>query len=140
MEAAGERRIEPVPGEDLWARAWITIFSPMPPSLPFGRVPQKEAESVLILVMNPKSGELYACVNVPEFSLNEPYVLGVEEEEKMTAEEKQDALNRMWRNGCINDTYEPGSTFKIVTAAAGLEAGVVTPESGFQLSRLYCGG
>lgn len=130
VEAAGERRIEPVPGEDLWTSLDYNIQS-YATQLAIQACATKEAESVLILVMNPKSGELYACVNVPEFSLNEPYVLGVEEEEKMTAEEKQDALNRMWRNGCINDTYEPGSTFKIVTAAAGLEAGVVTPESGF---------
>lgn len=130
VEAAGERRIEPVPGEDLWTSLDYNIQS-YATQLAIQACATKEAESVLILVMNPKNGELYACVNVPEFSLNEPYVLGVEEEEKMTAEEKQDALNRMWRNGCINDTYEPGSTFKIVTAAAGLEAGVVTPESGF---------
>lgn len=130
VEAAGERRIEPVPGEDLWTSLDYNIQS-YATQLAIQACATKEAESVLILVMNPKNGELYACVNVPEFSLNEPYVLGVEEEEKMTAAEKQDALNRMWRNGCINDTYEPGSTFKIVTAAAGLEAGVVTPESGF---------
>ena len=130
VEAAGERRIEPVPGEDLWTSLDYNIQS-YATQLAIQACATKEAESVLILVMNPKNGELYACVNVPEFSLTEPYVLGVEEEEKMTAEEKQDALNRMWRNGCINDTYEPGSTFKIVTAAAGLEAGVVTPESGF---------
>ena len=130
VEAAGERRIEPVPGEDLWTSLDYNIQS-YATQLAIQACATKEAESVLILVMNPKNGELYACVNVPEFSLNVPYVLGVEEEEKMTAEEKQDALNRMWRNGCINDTYEPGSTFKIVTAAAGLEAGVVTPESGF---------
>ena len=130
VEAAGERRIEPVPGEDLWTSLDYNIQS-YATQLAIQACATKEAESVLILVMNPKNGELYACVNVPEFSLNEPYVLGVEEEEKMTAELKQDALNRMWRNGCINDTYEPGSTFKIVTAAAGLEAGVVTPESGF---------
>lgn len=130
VEAAGERRIEPVPGEDLWTSLDYNIQS-YATQLAIQACATKEAESVLILVMNPKNGELYACVNVPEFSLNEPYVLGVEEEEKMTAEEKQDALNRMWRNGCINDTYEPGSTFKIVTAAAGLEEGVVTPESGF---------
>lgn len=130
VEAAGERRIEPVPGEDLWTSLDYNIQS-YATQLAIQACATKEAESVLILVMNPKNGELYACVNIPEFSLNEPYVLGVEEEEKMTAEEKQDALNRMWRNGCINDTYEPGSTFKIVTAAAGLEAGVVTPESGF---------
>ena len=130
VEAAGERRIEPVPGEDLWTSLDYNIQS-YATQLAIQACATKEAESVLILVMNPKNGELYACVNVPEFSLNEPYVLGVEGEEKMTAEEKQDALNRMWRNGCINDTYEPGSTFKIVTAAAGLEEGVVTPESGF---------
>ena len=86
---------------------------------------EKQAEKVAILLMNPKNGEILAMVNVPEFNLNEPFVLNTEGSENLTPEEKQDALNQMWRNGCINDTYEPGSTFKIITAAAGLEEGVV---------------
>ena len=82
--------------------------------------------------MNPQNGEIMAMVNVPEFCLNEPYTLPEEQtQEKLTEEKRQELLNQMWRNGCINDTYEPGSTFKIITAAAGLEAGVVTVEDTF---------
>lgn len=86
---------------------------------------EKQAEKVAILLMNPKNGEILAMVNVPEFNLNEPFVLNTEGSENLTPEEKQDALNQMWRNGCINDTYEPGSTFKIITSSACLEEGVV---------------
>ena len=76
--------------------------------------------------MNPQNGEILAMVNVPEFNLNEPFELNTEDNtDSMSDEEKQEALNQMWRNGCINDTYEPGSTFKIITASAGLEEGVV---------------
>jgi stage V sporulation protein D (sporulation-specific penicillin-binding protein) len=81
--------------------------------------------------MNPQNGEILACVNVPEFDLNNPYDLPEDAGENLTSEQKQDLLNNIWRNGCINDTYEPGSTFKIITAAAGLESGVVTPQSSF---------
>ena len=87
---------------------------------------EKQADKVAILLMNPQNGEILAMVNVPEFNLNEPFTLNTEENgESMTDEKKQDALNQMWRNGCINDTYEPGSTFKIITASACLEEGVV---------------
>ena len=86
---------------------------------------EKQAEKVAILLMNPQNGEIFAMVNVPEFDLNEPFSLPGEEKKNLTPEEEQDALNRMWRNGCISDTYEPGSTFKIITAAACLEEGVV---------------
>lgn len=86
---------------------------------------EKQAEKVALLLMNPKNGEILAMVNVPEFNLNEPFVLNTEGSENLTPEEKQDALNQMWRNGCINDTYEPGSTFKIITSSACLEEGVV---------------
>ncbi len=91
----------------------------------------KEADSVSILVMNPVSGEILAMVNAPEFDLNDPFKLPEGTQENITAEEKQNILNGIWRNGCINDTYEPGSTFKVITAAAGLSEGVVTPESSF---------
>ena len=92
----------------------------------------KEADSVYIIVMNPKNGEILSMVNYPEFDLNDPYTLPMEtvtaedgslltvDPGQLTAEQKQEKLNAMWRNGCINDTYEPGSTFKIITAAAGV--------------------
>ena len=83
-----------------------------------------------IILMRPYNGEILAMVNVPEFDLNDPFTLNTDTS-GMSAEEKQDALNRMWRNGCINDTYEPGSTFKIITAAAGLEEGVVSLKDRF---------
>ena len=97
---------------------------------------EKQAERVSILLMNPQNGEIYACVNVPEFDLNEPFDLNSGmDAEGMSEEKKQDLLNQMWRNPCLNDTYEPGSTFKIITMAAGLEAGVVSPGD-----RFYCPG
>lgn len=87
---------------------------------------EKQADKVGIILMNPQNGEIYAMVNVPEFDLNQPFMLNNEETgENLTDEQRQDALNQMWRNGCINDTYEPGSTFKIITASAGLEEGTV---------------
>ena len=88
---------------------------------------EKQADSVSILLMNPQNGEILAMVNVPEFNLNEPYQLNTgAAEESLTDEQLQEQLNRMWRNECINDTYEPGSTFKIITASACLEEGVVS--------------
>ena len=96
---------------------------------------EKQAEKVAILLMNPKNGEILAMVNVPEFNLNEPFVLNTEGSANLTPEEKQDALNQMWRNGCINDTYEPGSTFKIITSSACLEEGVVKLDD-----RFHCPG
>ena len=86
---------------------------------------EKQAEKVAILLMNPQNGEIFAMVNVPEFDLNDPFSLPDTANKNLTPEEEQDALNKMWRNGCINDTYEPGSTFKIITASACLEEGVV---------------
>ena len=93
---------------------------------------EKQADGVSILLMNPQNGEIYACVNVPEFNLNDPFTLNYEVDTSgMTEEEKQNLCNRMWRNACINDTYEPGSTFKIFTMSAGLEEGVVKPSDSF---------
>ena len=93
---------------------------------------EKQADKVGIILMNPQNGEIYAMVNVPEFDLNQPFMLNNEETgENLTDEQRQDALNQMWRNGCINDTYEPGSTFKIITASAGLEEGAVHPTDQF---------
>jgi len=130
LDSAGERRIEPVAGEDLYISIDRNIQE-YATQLALKALEEKQAESVSIIVMNPTNGEILSMVNVPEFNLNDPYVLGIEGEDEFSSEEKQNALNAMWRNGCINDTYEPGSIFKIITAAAALEEGVVTKESTF---------
>lgn len=130
VEAAGERRIEPINGNDLYISLDRNIQT-YATQLAYQAMETKQAEGVSILVMNPQNGEIYAMVNVPEFDLNDPYTLPEGSGENMTSQEQQDLLNQMWRNGCINDTYEPGSTFKIITAAAGLEQGVITPQSQF---------
>ena len=132
VDEQGERRIEPINGDDLCItldRNIQTYASQLARQVRLS----KEAECVYILVMNPKNGEIYACVNEPEFDLNHPYELPAEDmlKTELSQENKQDLLNQMWRNGCINDTYEPGSTFKVITAAAGLEEGVVVPGSTF---------
>ena len=130
VEAAGERRREPVSGLDLCISLDRNIQS-YATQLAEQALATKEADSVSVLVMNPQNGEIYACVNVPEFDLNNPFELPEGTPENISQEESQNILNGIWRNGCINDTYEPGSTFKIITAAAGLEAGVVTTQSNF---------
>ena len=131
ISEAGESRIEPVNGNDLYLSLDMNIQS-YATQLAYQALETKQADSVSILVMNPQTGEMLAMVNVPEFNLNEPYELPEgTDTESLNNEQKQELLNQMWRNGCINDTYEPGSTFKIITAAAGLEEGVVTPESTF---------
>ena len=130
VEAAGERRIEPVDGSDLVISMDMNIQS-YATQLAVQAMAAKQADSVSILVMNPQTGEMLAMVNVPEFNLNNPYELPEDVSVNLTDEERQNLLNSIWRNGCINDTYEPGSTFKIITAAAGLEEGVVTPASTF---------
>lgn len=130
IETAGERRIEPVNGDDLYVSLDLNIQS-YATQLAVQAMATKQADSVSILVMNPQNGEMLACVNVPEFDLNDPYALPEGTSEALSAEEKQKLLNGIWRNGCINDTYEPGSTFKIVTAAAGLEDGAITTASTF---------
>ena len=130
VEAAGERRIEPVAGSDLVISMDMNIQS-YATQLAAQAMAAKQADSVSILVMNPQNGEMLAMVNVPEFDLNNPFELPEDVSANLTNEEQQNLLNSIWRNGCINDTYEPGSTFKIITAAAGLEEGVVTPNSTF---------
>ena len=138
LQEAGERRIEPIAGNDLYLSLDMNIQS-YATQLAYQAMETKQADSVSILVMNPKTGEMLAMANVPEFDLNNPYTLPDtmlidkvwQSTEGVSAEKEQDLLNQMWRNGCINDTYEPGSTFKIITAAAGLEEGVVTPEDSF---------
>ncbi len=130
VERMGEHRIEPISGNNLRISLDRNIQE-YATQLAMQALKTKEAESVSILVMNPQNGEIYACVNAPEFDLNNPYELPEGTPENISSEEKQNLLNNIWRNGCINDTYEPGSTFKIITAAAGLESGVVTPKSTF---------
>jgi len=130
VERLGERRIEPVAGNDIRISLDRNIQA-YATQLAYQAMETKEAENVSIIVMNPQNGEIYAMVSVPEFNLNDPFALPEGTAENLSEKEKQDILNNIWRNGCINDTYEPGSTFKIVTAAAGLESGVVTPESNF---------
>ncbi len=125
----GEERVEPIPGENLCISLDRNIQS-YATQLAYQAMKTKEADSVSIVVMNPKNGEILAMVNVPEFNLNDPYNLNVEEG-TLTEEERMNRLNSMWRNGCINDTYEPGSVFKIITSAAGLEEGVVNVDSTF---------
>lgn len=135
VENAVENRIEPLKGNDLQISMDMNIQE-YATQLAYQAMANNEADRVSIIVMNPQNGELYAMVDVPEFQLNSPYELDLEaDKETPTGEAYQDALNSMWRNGCINDTYEPGSTFKIITTAAGLEEGVVSPEDSF-----YCPG
>ena len=133
LEDTGETRQEPVSGNDLQISLDVNIQKYAEQEA-YRVLEQKQADSVSILLMNPSTGEIYAMTNVPEFDLNDPFTLTElykEKREEETAGNEQDALNRMWRNGCINDTYEPGSTFKIITAAAGLEEGVVTVNDTF---------
>ena len=130
LENVAEDRMEPVAGNTL--KISLDYNMKMYAMQMAEKVRQeKEADKVAILLMNPQNGEVYAMVNVPEFDLNQPFELIETDENNLTDTEKQDALNQMWRNGCINDTYEPGSTFKIITASAGLEAGVVHLEDRF---------
>jgi len=145
----GEERVEPIPGENLCISLDRNIQS-YATQLAYQAMKTKEADSVSIVVMNPQNGEIMAMVNVPEFNLNDPYNLEhflemtgeknkAEDAENtvetnadtLSEEERMNLLNSMWRNGCINDTYEPGSIFKIITSAAGLEENVVDVDSGF---------
>ena len=135
IENAAEDRIEPIPGNDLHISLDVNIQK-YAEQLAYQVLEKKNAKKVSIIVMNPQNGELMAMVNVPEFNLNDPFTLNqnlrnqsLQElaagNQGATGAGKQELLNQMWRNTCINDTYEPGSTFKIITAAAGLESGVV---------------
>ncbi len=124
IENAGEMRLEPEDGSNLCISLDYNIQ--MYAQQAAKKVMQeKQADSVSMIVMNPKNGEIMAMVNVPEFDLNQPYELNTEQGGELSAEEKQNLLNQMWRNPSINDTYEPGSTFKVITASAALEEGVV---------------
>ena len=133
LENMAEDRIEPIAGNTLQISldyniqkyAWQAAEKAME---------EKQADAVEVLILNPQTGEIYACVDVPEFHLNTPFVLNTETE-PVNEEERQNLLNQMWRNRCISDTYEPGSIFKVFTASASLEAGVVSLKDQF-----YCPG
>lgn len=123
---AGEERVEPVAGSDLYISLDYNIQL-YAQQAALKALEQKQATYVSVLVMNPQNGEIYACVNVPEFDLNDPFTLNEDVDTSgLTDQQKQDLLNQMWRNQSINDTYEPGSTFKTITAAAALEKDVVS--------------
>lgn len=125
LEKIAEDRVEPVAGNTLQISLDYNIQKYAQQAAEKVRE-EKQADKVAILIMNPQNGEIMAMVNVPEFNLNEPFTLTEEiPGSGLTDEEKQNQLNQMWRNGCINDTYEPGSTFKIITSSACLEAGAV---------------
>ena len=125
LDGVAEDRVEPVAGNTLQVSLDYNIQM-YAQQMAEKVMEEKQADKVAILLMNPQNGEILAMGNGPEFHLHEPFTLHTEETgESMTDEKKQDALNQMWRNGCINDTYEPGSTFKIITASACLEEGVV---------------
>lgn len=123
LQNAAEERVEPIPGNTLTVSLDVNIQK-YAEQAAYQVMEKKGAKAVSIIIMNPQNGEIYAMVNAPEFDLNDPFSLSGESS-GLTGSELQDARNKMWRNRCINDTYEPGSTFKIITAAAGLEAGVV---------------
>ncbi len=132
IKGSREDRILPVDGQDLYTTLDVNIQK-YATQLAWETMVKKEAKQVSIIVMRPDNGELYAMVNAPEYNLNDPYTLNYDDED--TTGNKMDKLNNMWRNFCINDTYEPGSVFKMVTATAALELGVVS------LSDMYtCGG
>lgn len=156
LDALGETRQDPIQGKSLMISLDVNIQEYVQQAA-LKVMEEKQAQRVSILLMNPQNGEIYACVNVPEFDLNDPFTLTEELEKelyaqnqeqtnaggesvqassnKTIAEKKQDLLNQMWRNPCLNDTYEPGSTFKIITMSAGLEEGVVSMNDQF-----YCPG
>lgn len=131
LKEMGEGREVPIPGNDLQISLDASIQEYVQQAA-LKVMEEKQAERVSILLMNPQNGEIYACVNVPEFDLNEPFKLNTGEDMSgLSGKKKQDLLNRMWRNPCLNDTYEPGSTFKIITMSAGLEEGVVSADDHF---------
>lgn len=131
-----ETRVSPVPGDDLVLSLDLTIQK-YATQAALSVMEEKQAKRVAMIIMNPQNGEIYAMVDVPEYDLNQPFQLNTDLAgyESMTDGEKMDALNNMWRNFTVSDTYEPGSTFKIVTATAALEAGTVS-----LLDTFYCPG
>ena len=129
IEGVGESRKEPVNGNDLYLTLDYNIQTYAMQAAE-KVMEQKEADSVQIIVMNPSNGELYAMVDLPEFDSNHPFTLP-DDYEPQPGVSENDALNQMWRNKCLNDTYEPGSIFKIITASAALEKGVVSETDHF---------
>ena len=135
IDQIGESREDPVAGENLKISLDVDLQQ-YAQQAALKVMEEKQAARVSILLMNPQNGEIYVCVNVPEFDLNDPFTLNADVDTSgLNEQEKQDLLNQMWRNACINDTYEPGSTFKIITTAAALEQHVVTVDDSF-----YCPG
>ena len=135
IDQIGESREDPVAGENLKISLDVDLQQ-YAQQAALKVMEEKQAARVSILLMNPQNGEIYVCVNVPEFDLNDPFILNTNVDTSgLNEQEKQDLLNQMWRNPCLNDTYEPGSTFKIITMSAGLEAGVVSVND-----RFFCPG
>lgn len=130
LDTALEERVEPVPGYNLVTGIDINIQKYCE-QIAYNALGAKQANYVSVIVMNPKNGEIMAMVNAPEFDLNNPHSLTEEFSNDTSGKSKQDLLNNMWRNQCINDTYEPGSTFKIVTATAALSENLVSLDSTF---------
>lgn len=130
IQGSREDRILPVDGQDLYTTIDVNIQK-YATQLAWETMIKKEAKQVCIIVMKPDNGEILAMVNVPEYNLNNPYELNYEPDEEESGRDKMDLLNNMWRNFCINDTYEPGSIFKMVTATAALETKVVSLDDTF---------
>lgn len=133
IKGSQEDRILPVDGQDLYTTLDVNIQK-YATQLAWETMVKKEAKQVSIIVMRPDNGEILAMANVPEYNLNSPYELNYEPDEEEAQKDKMDLLNNMWRNFCINDTYEPGSIFKTVTATAALETGVVGLNDSFTCS------
>ncbi len=133
IKGSRENRILPVDGQDLYTTLDVNIQK-YATQLAWETMVKKEAKQVSIIVMRPDNGEILAMANVPEYNLNSPYELNYEPDEEEAQKDKMDLLNNMWRNFCINDTYEPGSIFKTVTATAALETGVVGLNDSFTCS------
>lgn len=129
IEGAVENRIEPVAGNDLYCSLDVNLqkFAQQEADKV---MKAKKAKNVRIIMMNPQDGQIYAMVNLPEFDLNNPYK--TDQKKQLSEKETQDYLNQKWRNHCVSDTYEPGSTFKVITAASALEANVVKLNDTFQ--------
>lgn len=133
IKGSREDRVLPVDGQDLYTTLDVNIQK-YATQLAWETMVKKEAKQVSIIVMRPDNGEILAMANVPEYNLNSPYELNYEPDEEEAQKDKMDLLNNMWRNFCINDTYEPGSIFKTVTATAALETGVVGLNDSFTCS------